>query len=162
MFAPNFIIFVKTKTPSFMSIEVNNLVKSYGSHRALNNISFTLKPGEITGFIGPNGAGKTTTMKIITGLLKPDEGTVNILGNNVIEKPIETKKHIGYLAENNPLYPDMYVREYLSYVSRIYCPFRDTKKNVEDIISKTGLSKEQNKKIDALSKGNKKVKKGIR
>jgi len=136
-----------------MSIEVKNVVKSYGKHKALNGVSFTLNPGEITGFIGPNGAGKTTTMKIITGLLKPDSGSVTVFGNDVIEKPLETKKHIGYLPENNPLYSEMYVKEYLAYVSRIYCPLKDTSENVNNIIIKTGLSKEQYKKIEALSKG---------
>lgn len=153
MFAPNFIIFVSINEPYYMSIELNNIIKSYGKQKALNGISFTVNPGEITGFIGPNGAGKTTTMKIITGLLNADSGTVNVLGNDVTEKAIETKKHIGYLPENNPLYADMYVREYLAYVSRIYCPGKDTERNVSEIIKRTGLSKEQHKKIEELSKG---------
>lgn len=136
-----------------MSIEVNNVVKSYGKQKALKNVSFTLNPGEITGFIGPNGAGKTTTMKIITGLLTPDSGSVSILGTNVKENPLLTKKHIGYLPENNPLYTDMYVREYLAYISKIYCSGKDTSKNVSEIIERTGLSKEQHKKIEELSKG---------
>lgn len=136
-----------------MSIEVNKLEKSYGNHKVLKGIDFKLNPGEITGFIGPNGAGKTTTMKIITGLLRPDKGQVKILGKDVLLNPQETKKHIGYLPENNPLYQDMYVREYLTYISKIYCPRKDSRENVDNIISKTGLWPEQHKKIEALSKG---------
>lgn len=136
-----------------MSIEINNIIKSYGKQKALNGVSFTLNPGEITGFIGPNGAGKTTTMKIITGLLNADSGNIKVLGHDISQKSIQTKKHIGYLPENNPLYTDMYVKEYLAYVSKIYCPAKDTSKNVNDIIERTGLKKEQHKKIEELSKG---------
>ncbi len=136
-----------------MSIELNNIVKQYGKQKALNGISFSLKQGEIIGFIGPNGAGKTTTMKIITGLLNADSGHIKILGEDIHRNATQIKKHIGYLPENNPLYTDMYVREYLSYISKIYCPCKETKRNVDNIIEKTGLSKEQYKKIEELSKG---------
>lgn len=136
-----------------MSIELENVVKSYGKQKALKGINFSLKQGEITGFIGPNGAGKTTTMKIITGLLKADSGNIKVLGKDIYKNPLEVKRNIGYLPENNPLYTDMYVREYLSYVSKIYCPSKDTAKNVDNIIERTGLKKEQHKKIEELSKG---------
>lgn len=136
-----------------MSIELNNVVKSYGKQKALKGISFSLKQGEITGFIGPNGAGKTTTMKIITGLLEADSGSIEVLGKDIYSNPLEVKRHIGYLPEHNPLYTDMYVREYLSYVSRIYCPGKNTTSNVANIIERTGLGGEQHKKIEELSKG---------
>ena len=103
-----------------MSIEVNNLHKQYGEQKAVNNISFKVNKGEIVGFLGPNGAGKSTTMKIITGYLQQTGGEAYVCGINVAENPYETKKKIGYLPEANPLYYDMYVREYLDFVADIH------------------------------------------
>ena len=103
-----------------MSISVRNIVKTYGQQRAVNDISFEIPSGEIVGFIGPNGAGKSTTMKIITGYLSDFEGEVLVNGKDVRTNPIEVKREIGYLPEHNPLYPEMYVREYLCFVARMY------------------------------------------
>ena len=136
-----------------MSIEIKGISKSYGNQKAVDNINLSLKSGEIIGFLGPNGAGKTTTMKIITGLISSDMGEVYILGKNIKENPIDTRKHIGYLPENNPLYTDMYIREYLEYVSDMYMPKNKNVELVNNAISITGLSKEQHKKISQLSKG---------
>jgi ABC-2 type transport system ATP-binding protein len=133
-----------------MSIQVNNISKFYGSQKALDTISFTINKGEIVGFLGPNGAGKSTTMKIINGFVKPSEGTVLINDISVEESPLETKKLIGYLPEHNPLYLDMYVREYLRFCASIH---KVAKENVNDIIEKVGLSVEAHKKIKQLSKG---------
>src|ERR1700719_3483873 len=103
-----------------MSIEVKNLLKVYGEQKAINNISFKVNKGEIVGFLGPNGAGKSTTMKIITGYLHQTSGAAFVSGVNVSENPLTTKKKIGYLPEANPLYYDMYVREYLGFISEIH------------------------------------------
>src|SRR5688500_11777193 len=103
-----------------MSIEVNNLSKMYGEQKAVDAISFRVDKGEIVGFLGPNGAGKSTTMKIITGFLKPDQGDAIVCGINVKEKPLETKTKIGYLPEANPLYHDMYIREYLDFIADVH------------------------------------------
>ena len=135
-----------------MSIKVNNITKIYGEQKALDNVSFEIKTGEIVGFIGPNGAGKSTMMKIITGFIPQTSGDVFINGLNVSENEIKIKKIIGYLPEHNPLYLDMYVKEYLQFTGGIY-KIKNLKKEVEDIIKKTGLTREQNKKISALSKG---------
>lgn len=135
-----------------MSIKVSHVTKKYGEQKALNNVSFEVKKGEIVGFLGPNGAGKSTMMKIITGFIPPSEGEVAVTGLDVIEHPIETKKQIGYLPEHNPLYLDMYVREYLYFIAGLH-KIKDSKTAVEGIIAKVGLGVEQNKKIEALSKG---------
>ena len=103
-----------------MSIEVQSLVKLYGEQKAVNNISFKVDKGEIVGFLGPNGAGKSTTMKILTGYLEQDGGTAKVCGIDVSREPLETKKKIGYLPEANPLYYDMYVREYLDFVADVH------------------------------------------
>src|SRR5215218_6147454 len=103
-----------------MSIKVNNLSKIYGTQKAVNNISFSIEKGEIVGFLGPNGAGKSTTMKMITGYLLQDSGEANVCGIDVIKSPIDAKKKIGYLPESNPLYYDMYVNEYLSFIAGVY------------------------------------------
>ena len=135
-----------------MSITVNHITKRYGEQLALDDISFEIKKGEIVGFIGPNGAGKSTTMKIITGLLAADSGDTLINGLDVVANPLEIRRMMGYLPENNPLYPEMYVREYLKYVARLY----GIKKNanvINDIVDKTGLNQEVKKKIGELSKG---------
>jgi ABC-2 type transport system ATP-binding protein len=136
-----------------MSIIVQGVSKFYGEQKALNNITFEVKTGEIVGFIGPNGAGKSTMMKIITGFMPASSGKVNVNGLAVEEDNTEVKKQIGYLPENNPLYPEMYVREYLGFVASIYKTGLSVKKQIDNIIDLTGLAPEQNKKIGALSKG---------
>ena len=135
-----------------MSIEVKNLFKYYGEQAAVNNISFSVKKGEIVGFLGPNGAGKSTTMKIISGFISSDQGEVTVCGLKVDVDNLETRKLIGYLPENNPLYLDMYVKEYLEFVGGIY-KIAKLKSRVNDMIDSVGLGLEQNKKIGALSKG---------
>ncbi len=135
-----------------MSIQVSNLTKIYGEQKAVNSINFEIKTGEIAGFIGPNGAGKSTTMKILTGYLPPSDGQVFINGMNIFEKSIEIRRQIGYLPEHNPLYPEMYIKEFLEFSAGIY-KIKATKKLIDDIIELTGLGREQHKKIEALSKG---------
>lgn len=136
-----------------MSISVKNIVKTYGTQRAVDGISFEIPSGEIVGFIGPNGAGKSTTMKIITGFLSDFEGEVLVNGIDVRQNPIEVKKIIGYLPEHNPLYLEMYVKEYLMFVAKIYGLNKNTEGTVNDIIKRVGLEKEVHKKISMLSKG---------
>jgi len=136
-----------------MSIIVQGVSKFYGEQKALNNITFEVKTGEIVGFIGPNGAGKSTMMKIITGFMPASSGKVSVNGLAVEEDNTEVKKQIGYLPENNPLYPEMYVREYLGFVASIYKTALPVKKQIDNIIDLTGLVPEQNKKIGSLSKG---------
>jgi ABC-2 type transport system ATP-binding protein len=136
-----------------MSIVVQGVSKFYGEQKALDNISFEVKTGEIVGFIGPNGAGKSTMMKIITGFIPASSGKVSVNGLAVEADNLEVKKQIGYLPENNPLYPEMYVREYLGFVASIYKSAISGKKQTDNIIELTGLSPEQNKKIGSLSKG---------
>lgn len=133
-----------------MSIIVNSVSKSYKSQKALNNISFSADKGQIIGFLGPNGAGKSTMMKILTGFIKPDEGAVFIDDIDVLKNSIAAQKVIGYLPEHNPLYAEMYVREYLQFHAAIY---KVAKSQIEDCIEKVGLSLEVNKKIHQLSKG---------
>jgi len=135
-----------------MSIQVKNLSKQYGSQKAIDEISFSLEQGEIVGFLGPNGAGKSTTMKILTGCLKPGSGKAFINGIDVAENPVASKKITGYLPESNPLYGDMYIREYLSFIADIH-RLSHKKKAVEEIIDLVRLSPEANKKIGQLSKG---------
>ncbi len=135
-----------------MSIRVEKVSKFYGKQKALNDIGFTLKPGEICGFLGPNGAGKSTMMKIITGYLTDFSGDVFIQDFNIKHSPLEAKKRIGYLPEHNPLYPDMYIREYLFYVARLYHTPRPAVRT-EEIMELTGLQPEKGKKISQLSKG---------
>ena len=135
-----------------MSIEVKNITKKYGQQKALDNVSFRVEAGEIVGFLGPNGAGKSTMMKIITGYLPASEGNAFINDINVIEHPLKIRKLIGYLPENNPLYPDMYVREYLEFVAGIF-HIKNSKARIAEVIEQTGLSPEIHKKISALSKG---------
>src|SRR4051812_45481856 len=125
-----------------MSIEVSNLVKTYGSQIAVNGISFAVGKSEIVGFLGPNGAGKSTTMKIITGYLQANSGKVSVGGITVEPGSIESKKKIGYLPEANPLYYDMYVREYLAFVAGIHKLGDKTKSRTEEVINLTGLAPE--------------------
>jgi ABC-2 type transport system ATP-binding protein len=136
-----------------MSIVVQNVTKLYGKQKALENVSFEVKTGEIVGFLGPNGAGKSTMMKIITGFIPPSSGKVFVNGIEVGTENLLVKRQIGYLPENNPLYPEMYVREYLGFVASIYNTERSFKKQIDKIIGLTGLAPEQNKRIGSLSKG---------
>ena len=135
-----------------MSIEVNKLVKIYGTQKAVNDISFTVHAGEIVGFLGPNGAGKSTTMKIITGSLAQDGGNVQVCGMDVNERPLEIKRKIGYLAEANPLYYDMYVKEYLSFIAGVH-QIENRQANINEVIELTGLTPEFKKKTAHLPKG---------
>jgi len=135
-----------------MSLKVKNINKKYGNHDALKNVTFSLKTGDIVGFLGPNGAGKTTLMKIITSTLNQDSGEVIVFGNNTIDNEIITKNDIGYLAENNPLYKEMNVNEYLDFIASLY-KITNKKTIIDDIVDKTGLTEERTKKIEQLSKG---------
>lgn len=135
-----------------MSIEVKNVTKIYGEQKALNDVSFSINSGNIVGFLGPNGAGKSTMMKIITCYLPQTEGSVNVCGYDVVEQPIEVKKRVGYLPEHNPLYPEMYVREYLEFIAGIH-KIENKQKRIDEMIDLVGLTIERKKKIGALSKG---------
>jgi ABC-2 type transport system ATP-binding protein len=135
-----------------MSIEVKNVTKIYGEQKALDGISFSVEPGNIVGFLGPNGAGKSTMMKIITCFIPQTSGSVSVCGYDVIDNPIEVKRQVGYLPEHNPLYLDMYVKEYLDFVGGVY-KIEKRKERVKEMIDMVGLGIEQNKKIGALSKG---------
>jgi ABC-2 type transport system ATP-binding protein len=135
-----------------MSISVQSLQKNYGDQKALDNISFEVGKSEIVGFLGPNGAGKSTTMKILTGYLQPDGGKAKVSGIDVQEYPLVTKKKIGYLPESNPLYYDMFVREYLHFMAEIH-RVDDPVLRVNKVIGQVGLSHESDKKIGQLSKG---------
>lgn len=136
-----------------MSIQVQNVTKKFGNQKALDNVSFSIPSGQVIGFLGPNGAGKSTMMKIITGFIKPNEGNVLINGSPITNTQIDFRKFIGYLPENNPLYEDMFVKEYLCFVSEIYKLGRIGKKRVKELIELTGIGHEQNKKIGQLSRG---------
>nr|WP_293302856.1 gliding motility-associated ABC transporter ATP-binding subunit GldA [Allomuricauda sp.] len=133
-----------------MSITVQNISKSFGPQKALNNVSFSIKKGEIVGFLGPNGAGKSTMMRILTTYYKPDSGDAEVNGFDVLKSETEVQKSIGYLPEHNPLYLEMYVKEYLSFNSDVY---QVSKNTVQEVIEQTGLSPEAHKKIGQLSKG---------
>jgi ABC-2 type transport system ATP-binding protein len=133
-----------------MSIEVQNISKSYGTQKALDNISFSVKKGEIVGFLGPNGAGKSTLMKILTTFIHADEGTASVNGSDVSEDQKAVQLSVGYLPEHNPLYLDLYVREYLAFNADVY---KVSKTRIEEVIQLTGLTPESHKKIGQLSKG---------
>lgn len=135
-----------------MSIVVENLTKYYGEQAAVHDVSFEVKKGEIVGFLGPNGAGKSTTMKIITGYVPSTKGNVKVCGKNVTVDSLDTRRLIGYLPEHNPLYLDMYVKEYLQFVGNLY-KVKNVKERVAEMIKAVGLEVEQNKKIGMLSKG---------
>ena len=137
-----------------MSLEVSQLTKLYGSQKALDEVSFSVKPGRVLGFLGPNGAGKSTTMKIICGYLKADSGEVSVMGKDAIRSPKETSPLIGYLPENNPLYLDMYVREFLEFSGAMYgMKGARLSSRTKEMLFRTGLDPEQHKKIGQLSKG---------
>jgi len=135
-----------------MSVKINQLTKIYGEQRAVDNLSFSVEKGEILGFLGPNGAGKTTTMKILTCFIPQTEGTAEICGYDTATSPMEVRSQIGYLPEHNPLYKDMYVREYLRFVAGLH-KLSGARARVDEMIEQTGLTREQNKLIGALSKG---------
>lgn len=137
-----------------MSVVVQNLLKEYGSQKAVNEISFTAEEGQVVGFLGPNGAGKSTTMKIATCFIPPTSGEIEVCGHKVTESPLEVRKLIGYLPEHNPLYLDMYVHEYLQFIGSLHeLKGKALKQRVIDMVELCGLTREQNKKIGALSKG---------
>ena len=135
-----------------MSVSVQNLTKVYGTQRAVNEISFEAKPGQVLGFLGPNGAGKTTTMKVLTCYIPQSSGKAFVCGSDVEKEAMEVRKNIGYLPENNPLYYDMYVREYLHFIAGLH-RIRKPQARIEEMIERTGLESEQHKLIGALSKG---------
>ena len=133
-----------------MSITVQNITKNFGSQKALNNVSFTINKGEVVGFLGPNGAGKSTMMRILTTYYKADEGKATVNGFDVLQAQKDVQKSIGYLPEHNPLYLEMYVKEYLAFNADVY---KVDKSKINDVIEQTGLSPECHKKIGQLSKG---------
>lgn len=135
-----------------MSVELTNLTKIYGTQRAVNNLSFKAKKGEILGFLGPNGAGKSTTMKMLTCYAEPSEGTATVCGFDIRKESREVRKKIGYLPEHNPLYKDMYVKEFLRFIAGIH-NVKSPQARIKELIDITGLGLEQNKLIGALSKG---------
>jgi ABC-2 type transport system ATP-binding protein len=135
-----------------MSVIVNQLSKIYGTQKAVDAISFEVKKGEVLGFLGPNGAGKSTTMKILTCFLPQTTGNAKVCGIDTAENPLEVRKHIGYLPESNPLYQDMYVKEYLEFAASVY-QLPNAQKRIAEMIEATGLTAERNKKIAQLSKG---------
>lgn len=133
-----------------MSITVSLVSKYYGDQQALRNLSFSVDKGSVVGFLGPNGAGKSTMMKILTGFITPEEGTIYVNGIDVLRNPIAAQKHIGYLPEQNPLYQDMYVKEYLQFQAAVY---QVAKSNIDAVIEQVGLAPEMHKTIGQLSKG---------
>jgi ABC-2 type transport system ATP-binding protein len=135
-----------------VSIQVNNITKLYGTQKALNDVSFSVASNEIVGFLGPNGAGKSTMMKILTCYIPPTEGTATVCGYDIASQSLEVRRMIGYLPEHNPLYLDMYVKEFLQFIAGLY-KVKNVSKRVAEMIGITGLSAEQGKKIGALSKG---------
>lgn len=137
-----------------MSIKVTHVTKKYDSQLALNDVNLNIKKGRIVGLLGPNGAGKSTLMKIITCFIPPTEGTVTVEGHDILDNPMEVRRCVGYLPEHNPLYLDMYVREYLEFVAGIHhITGSEAKRRIDEMIEKTGLTVEMRKKIGALSKG---------
>lgn len=137
-----------------MSIQIKSLTKEYNQQRAVDQISLTVKPGEIVGFLGPNGAGKSTTMKVATGYLPPTEGTVEVNGFDVLTQPMEVRRSVGYLPEHNPLYLDLYVKEYLRFAGALHgLSGSNLSRRITDMIELVGLGREQHKRIGQLSKG---------
>jgi len=136
-----------------MSIEVEGLAKKYGDQWAVDHVSFDVPAGQVVGFLGPNGAGKSTTMKMLTGYISPTQGSAKVCGISVTDDSLSVRKQVGYLPESNPLYYDMYVKEYLRFVAGLYDLGKQTKSRVSEMIELTGLQLEQHKKIGALSKG---------
>lgn len=135
-----------------MSLKVTHLTRMYGLQKAVDDISFTLDTGEIVGFLGPNGAGKSTTMKMITGYLKPDTGSLSVNGTDVLKDPLAAKRQIGYLPESNPLYYDMFVKEYLGFVAAVH-GIGKRNQRIDEVIEMVRLTPESHKKTGQLSKG---------
>lgn len=138
---------------AIMSIRVESLTKYFGDQKAVDKVTFSVASGEIAGFLGPNGSGKSTTMKCICGVLPADQGDINVAGIGINEDPMAIKKLIGYLPENNPLHPEMFIMEYLTHVDGFYNSPAKRLQRVKDVIGLTGLSREQHKRIGQLSKG---------
>lgn len=136
-----------------MSIEVKNITKLYGTQKALNNVSFSVPNGQVVGFLGPNGAGKSTMMKIVTGYIQPNAGSVTVNGTNISSSNSDFRHTIGYMPENNPLYTEMFVKEYLHFVAKVYGLGKVANKRVKELVDLTGIGYEQNKKIGELSRG---------
>jgi ABC-2 type transport system ATP-binding protein len=136
-----------------MSVKVSHISKTYGTQKALDDVSFEIGAGQVVGFLGPNGAGKSTMMKIISCFIPQTEGSASVQGFDTVEQSIEVRKRVGYLPEHNPLYLEMYVREYLSFVAGIHLKGNQIAKRVDEMVDITGLSPEQHKKIGSLSKG---------
>ncbi|MDY4789944.1 MAG: ATP-binding cassette domain-containing protein [Bacteroidales bacterium] len=136
-----------------MSISIQNLTKLYNEQKALDNVSLEINKGEIVGLLGPNGAGKSTMMKIITCFIPPTKGSVKVCGYDIFDNPMDVRKKIGYLPEHNPLYLDMYVREFLDFIAGVHGLGKQKKERIEQMVEMTGLTKEVNKKIGTLSKG---------
>lgn len=136
-----------------MSIEILNLTKFYGQQKVLDDVNLSLKPGQIIGLLGPNGAGKSTLMKIMACFIPPTTGSVSVYGHDVMKDSLKVRQLVGYLPENNPLYPEMYVREFLLFIAGLYHLGKKSKSRVDELIHVTGLLSESNKKIGALSKG---------
>ncbi|MFY0674205.1 MAG: gliding motility-associated ABC transporter ATP-binding subunit GldA [Bacteroidia bacterium] len=136
-----------------MTVSVQNLTKVYGTQKATNDLSFSINKGEVVGFLGPNGAGKSTTMKMLSCYIEPTSGDATICGANIYDNPVEVRKHVGYLPEHNPLYLDMYVREYLLFAANMHKLGKNSSKRVKEVIEQTGLGLEEKKKIGQLSKG---------
>jgi len=153
MLSAKIVTFVfNSKKGENMSIVVNNVTKIYGEQKALDDVSFEIKKGQVVGFLGPNGAGKSTMMKIITCFIPQTSGEIKVCGFDVTEQPIDVKRMVGYLPEHNPLYLDMYVKEYLDFTAGVY-KVDNRKARIREMIDMVGLEVEQNKKIGALSKG---------
>ena len=133
-----------------MSIIVDHITKTYGSQKALDDVSFRIDAGEVVGLLGPNGAGKSTMMKIISCFIPPSSGKVTVYGNDIFEQSIEVRKRVGYLPENNPMYLDLYVKEYLGFHCRMH---KISKSRIAEVIGQVGLGDHQKKKISQLSKG---------
>ena len=136
-----------------MSVKVNAVTKIYGTQKALDNVSFEIGSGQVIGFLGPNGAGKSTMMKIISCYIPQNSGTVTVNGFDTVEQSIDVRKLVGYLPEHNPLYLDMYIKEYLSFIAGLHMKQNQVEKSVREMVELTGLGPEQKKKIGALSKG---------
>ena len=136
-----------------MSVKISNLTKIFGSQKALDNVTLEVNMGEVVGLLGPNGAGKTTMMRIITCFIPPTSGNISVCGMDVLEQSLEVRKKVGYLPENNPLYLEMYIIEYLKYLAGIHNIKAGSDKRIKEMIELTGLDREIRKKIGALSKG---------
>ena len=136
-----------------MSVSVKNVTKLFGKQRALDNVSFEINTGQVVGLLGPNGAGKSTLMKIISCFIPQHEGKVSVCGFDTLSQSLDVRRNVGYLSEHNPLYPDMFVKEYLQFVGGIFLPQKAAAKCADNMIALTGLTPEYKKKIGALSKG---------